>query len=113
VYGISQRSIRRIIQARGYYVYKACKKTWIDEDLAPRRKKWAVDMLEKYLTKESWWRVRFSDESHGSYSPEGTINVLRKAGQREHPNCIQRVNDGKHSKKSKEKQDELAKYRIH
>jgi len=54
VYGISQRSIRRIMQARGYYVCKACKKTWIDEDLAPRRKKWAVDMLKKYPTKESW-----------------------------------------------------------
>ncbi|KAF8857210.1 hypothetical protein BDZ45DRAFT_547405, partial [Acephala macrosclerotiorum] len=85
-------AIRRVMQGRGYHMCKACRKFYISDDLAPRREKWAADMEAKYPKKEDWYRVRFSDECHGSFGPQGKVNVIRTSKQRGHPDCIQEVN---------------------
>jgi hypothetical protein len=105
----SDRLIRETMGDRGYHICKACKKPYICPDLADRRKKWAEDMKAKYPHPESWRRVRFSDECHGSFGPEGQCNVIRKAGQRDHPDCIQEFHEPKSKKKREEAQEEQPK----
>lgn len=48
-------------------------------------------MLSRYPTKEHWRRVRFSDEVHFGYQPQEGEYIFRAVGQRDHPDCIQRV----------------------
>lgn len=90
---VHTKAIRSIMNHRGYHICTACRKPWVDEDLAPRRKKWAEDMKAKYPKPEDWRRVRWSDECHGSFGPTGKIHVIRKPGQRGHPDCIQEIEE--------------------
>lgn len=92
---VSTRIIRETMHARGYHVCKACQVIYVDKDLAPRREKWARDMLAKYPRKEDWRQVQWSDESHASFGPQGRLNVIRKASQRGHPDCVQEVSEPK------------------
>jgi hypothetical protein len=107
--GCSDRLIRETMGDRGYHICKACKKPYICPDLADRRLKWAEDMKAKYPNSENWRRVRFSDECHGSFGPEGSCNIIRKAGQRDHPDCIQEYHEPKSKKKREEAKEEKPK----
>jgi hypothetical protein len=98
----SVRLIRDTMGDRGYHICKACRKPYVCPDLAKRRLTWVEDMKAKYPHPESWRRVRFSDECHGSFGCEGTCNIIRKARQRIYPDYIQEL----HESKSKKKRDE-------
>ena len=45
-----------------------------------QREKWAGDMYAKYPKPEDWENIRFSDEVHAGYSPEGHLWIVRKRG---------------------------------
>ena len=45
-------------------------------------------MLERYPEPMDWYRVRFSDESHFGWGPQGKIWVLRRPWERFCPDCI-------------------------
>ncbi|KUJ14038.1 uncharacterized protein LY89DRAFT_152121 [Mollisia scopiformis] len=89
---------------RGYHICKACRRPYVSEDDAPKRLQWAEDMKEKYPEKEDWHNVRFSDECHVSFGPEGMVHVIRTSKQRGLSDCIQEVR--------KEKDDDQQ-YRVH
>ena len=63
-------------------------------------------MLKKYPKPEDWYRVRFSDEVHFSFGPQGRIYVLRRPGERSCPDCIQEQEKKKKRKKGKGKKEE-------
>ena len=67
----------------------ACKKGWVNERTARDRKAWAEVMKERYPRPEDWHRVRFSDEVHFGYGPQGKLRIIRKPGERYCPDCIQ------------------------
>ncbi len=82
--------MRRIMQsALNYHKCLACVKGWLAEPSAERRVEWATVMLSKYPKKEDWFRVRFSDEVHFGYGPEGQLHIIRQPGTRYRWDCIQ------------------------
>ena len=46
-------------------------------------------MLEKYDSPEDWYIVRFSDEVHFGWGPQGKLRIIRTPGQRYCSDCIQ------------------------
>ena len=46
-------------------------------------------MLQRYPKPKYWQRVRFSNEVHFHWGPEGAIRIIRKPGQRYCHDCIQ------------------------
>jgi hypothetical protein len=96
---VSGRTIQQAMNEYGWRHCLACRKGFVSDDLAKRRKKWAKDMLEKYPDPTDWYHVRFSDEIHFSFGPQGRLMILRKPGERNCPDCIQ-----EQEKKSKRKQ---------
>ncbi len=56
----------------------------IKEDLPERTKRdrlnWASTMLAKRHTVDLWKNVRFSDEFHTGFGPEGQLKIIRKCG---------------------------------
>ena len=70
----------------------ACRRSWVSPQLAITRVNFARDMLAKYPAPEDWRRVRFSDEVHFGYGPEGRVYVTRRPGERTCPDCVQQVN---------------------
>lgn len=66
--------------ALDYNKYLACVKGWLPDRTKERRVKWATVMLNRYPQPEDWYRVRFSDEVHFGYGPEGQLRITRKPG---------------------------------
>ena len=54
---------------------------------------WATVMLENYPEPEDWHHVRFSDEVHFGWVPQGKLRIIRKPGERYCQNCIQEENE--------------------
>ena len=50
-------------------------------------------MKERYPDDKDWFSVRFSDEVHYSYGPQGKIRIIRKPGQRYCQDCLQETNE--------------------
>jgi hypothetical protein len=63
-------------------------------------------MLAKYPDPEDWRRVRFSDEVHFSFGPQGRVYILRRLGERDCPDCIQEVEKKTRKRKRKEEPEE-------
>ncbi len=82
-------TVKRAMGTMNYHKCIACRKGWIHPHLAERRLKHATFMLERYPEKEDWYRVRFSDEVHFDYGPQGKIWIIRKPGMRYCQDCIQ------------------------
>ena len=102
--GVTERTIRNTMgNFMGYSKCLACQRGYVGPDLAKRRVEWAKEMLKRYPNPEDWRRVRFSDEVHFSYGPEGKARIIRKPGERYCSDCIQEVNEPKDKNK----------YRIH
>jgi hypothetical protein len=83
------RTIKRAMGSMGYHKCISCAKGWVTPTTAEARVTWATDMLAKYPMKEDWRNVRFSDECHWSYRPEGKARIIRKARYRLCVDCIQ------------------------
>ncbi|KAN0101622.1 MBOAT, membrane-bound O-acyltransferase family domain containing protein [Hyaloscypha variabilis] len=67
----------------------ACRKTFLSPAAKRACVKWAKDMLAKYPEPKDWYHVRFSDEVHFAFGPQGRIYILRRHGERDCPDCIQ------------------------
>lgn len=46
-------------------------------------------MKERYPKPEDWYRVRFSDEVHFGYGPQGKLRIIRKPGEQYCPDFTQ------------------------
>jgi len=86
---VTGRTLRNNMAARRVYKFIAAEKPYIDEKLAKLRIQWCQHMLEQYPAPEEWRHVRFSDEVHFGWGPQGNI---RHCGRdwRGHPDCVHR-----------------------
>ncbi len=87
------RTIKNVMGSMNYHQYIACRKGWVNESTAKRRREWATVMKERYPTEEDWYSVRFSDEVHFGYESQGKIRIIRKPGQRYCQDCIQETDE--------------------
>ena len=96
-------TLRRKLHERGYFIFKSVSFEWVDPDLAEYRVRWCKIMLEKYPKKEDWYQVRWSDETHFGWGPEGIKTVLRKrgGGNRYKPVFIQRLETNEDTKEER------------
>ena len=58
-------------EACGYGKHKAVLKEYLSPETKAARNKWAHDIYVKYPHLWDWHRVRFTDEFHAGYGPEG------------------------------------------
>lgn len=72
-----------------YHKCIACKKGWCNGKTKKWRKEHAEYWLPRYPTPEDWRHIRFSDECHYGYGPQGKLRIIRKSGQRYCQDCIQ------------------------
>ena len=72
-----------------YHKYIAYTKGWVNNSTAKHRVKWAKVILPRYPNPADWEVVRFSDEVHFRYGPQGKIHIIRKPGERYYPDYLQ------------------------
>ena len=78
--------------AIGFIYYRKCiayKKGWVNERTTRNHKAQAEVMKERYPRPKDWHCMRFSDEVHFGYGPQGKLRIIRKTGEQYCPNCIQ------------------------
>ena len=88
---VSGRTLRRHMREKGYRRCVACRRSWIEEGLADKRVIWATKMLAQRPQPPDWRNVRFTDEVHLGYGPQGRIWVTRRPGEKHCPDCVQQV----------------------
>lgn len=87
---VNGRTIHSIMRdALDYNKYLACVKGWLFDRAKERRVEWATTMINRYPQPKDWYQVRFSDEVHFSYGPEGQLRIIQKPGTWKRPDCIQ------------------------
>lgn len=72
-----QKNLR---DALGYGKHLAAIKENLPERTKRDRLNWASATLAKRYTVELWKNVRFSDEFHAGFGPEGQLSIIRKRG---------------------------------
>ena len=72
-----RRTMRDVLD---YGKHKASLKEYRPPRTKEARNKWAHDMYAKYPEPWHWHRVRFTDEFHAGYGPEGQLWITRKRG---------------------------------
>ncbi|KAI1313176.1 hypothetical protein F5Y03DRAFT_158484 [Xylaria venustula] len=83
-------TIRKHLQLRGWKKCPVCRRYWVDYDTAALREAFAREALGNHGPDFSYWsRIRYSDEIHFTYNPEGKVSLLRQSGERYNPDCIQ------------------------
>lgn len=82
-------TIQRAMGTMNYHKCIACRKEWVKKSLAERQVQYANTMLQRYPEPKDWQTVRFSDEVHFGWGPEGSVRIIRKLGQRYCHVCIQ------------------------
>lgn len=86
---VSGKTIQRAMARRGWRHCKACTKHYLPEGTQKERIRRSLRGLALRPEKEDWRDVRFSDEVHFAYGPQGAIMILRKPGERYNEDCIQ------------------------
>ena len=86
---VSAQTLQQHCAERGYRRCISCRKGWITATIAAKRVQFAEEMLSKYPNPEDWDRVRFSDEVHLGFGPQGRIYVTRKPGEVYCADCVQ------------------------
>jgi hypothetical protein len=71
---------RAIIEETEFRRCVACRKSYMDPRNKPRRREFARKTLEERPTKEDFRDIRYSDEVHVGYGPQGRMYVYRKPG---------------------------------
>ena len=66
--------------ALGYSHYRAALVKHLSDSAKEARVNFACTMLLKYPDSPDWYRVRFSNEMHAGYGPEGQMWIIRKQG---------------------------------
>ena len=83
------RTIQQVMGSKDYRKCVACRKGWVSKKIAQKRLDFAKVMLECCPNPEDWDRVRFSDEVHFGWGPQGKLRIIRKPGQWHCADCIQ------------------------
>jgi hypothetical protein len=96
--GVSERTIRRRMQERGYKHCTACQKILLSWKTIYARQEFYTIFIQ--YTVEQWKILRFSDEVHFFLWPKRKLQIIRKAGERYRCDCVQR--NCEPSKKEKE-----------
>ena len=65
----------------------------MNEKTRKLRMKWSDAMLSRYPNAEDWKRVRFSDEVHFGWGPQGKLRIIRRLGERYCHDCIQEADE--------------------
>ncbi|KAK4129395.1 hypothetical protein N657DRAFT_660760 [Parathielavia appendiculata] len=73
---VSGRTVRRAVQSMDFRILKE------------RRVEYSRVMLEKYPDAKDWRHIRFSDECHFGWGPQGRVHVIRRPWERHCPDCI-------------------------
>lgn len=84
----SGRTIQRALKTRDFRFCVACQKSWISSKLEDVREEYCRCMLEKYSRSEDWHYVRFTDEVHFGYGPQGRVYVCRRPWERTCLDCF-------------------------
>jgi hypothetical protein len=90
---LSGRTIRRALGTMKYHKCIACRKGWVNKATAEKRVEHSRIMLEKYPDVDDWKYVRFSDEVHFGWGPQGKLRIIRKPGMRYCQDCIQEADE--------------------
>jgi hypothetical protein len=85
---VSINTIKRTMGTLDYRKYIACQRDWISPKTAVRRLEYAKIILARYPDTEDWKRVRFNDEVHFGWGPQGKLRIIHKSGERNCPDCI-------------------------
>ena len=86
---VSESCIRRHMGTMDYHKCIACRKGWANEKTKKRRLEYAQYWLPRYPNSGDWHNIRFSDECHFGFGPQGKLRIIRKPGQRLCQDCIQ------------------------
>lgn len=107
-FDVYPQTLRNRMAARSIFTFVTASKPFVDEQLAALRVQWAKTMLTKYPLPIDWRHIRFSDEVHFGWGPEGRQLIIRPRGSdwRGHPSCIQR-------KETRDKKDQDQTKRVH
>ena len=89
----SGQTIQRAMGTMDYHKCLSCRRGWVNNKTAAHRVEWAQVMLNRYPESEDWHKVRFSDEVHYGWGPQGKLRIIRKSGQRYCQDCIQEANE--------------------
>ena len=87
----SAKTLKREMHHLDWWKCIACRKSWTSPSHVKRRVEWAQDALFLRPNPEDWDNVRFSDEMHTGFGPQGRVYVTRKPGTRTCASCIQHV----------------------
>jgi len=86
---VDGRTIQRAMSTIKYSKCVACQKAYVEARTAEKRVEYARIMLEKYPSWKDWMWIRFSDEVHFGWGPQGKLMIIRKEGERLCQDCIQ------------------------
>lgn len=86
---VSWRTIQRHMGTIDYHKCIACRKGWCNEQTKKRRVEYAEYWIQRYSKPEDWYSIRFSDECHYGFGPQGKLRIIRKPGERYCQDCIQ------------------------
>ena len=105
---VSAATIRRTMGRLDYFKCVACRRGWVNQNLAIERKAYAQIMIDRYPNKQDWWHIRFSDETHFGLGPTGRLMIIRKPGERYCHSCIQETREPNKHRGSPEAQKAYA-----
>jgi hypothetical protein len=84
--GVSERTIRRRMQERGYHYCMACQKILFTWKTFYAQQEFYSSFIQ--YTIDQWKRIRFSDESHFGLGPKRKLQIIRRVGERNRCDCI-------------------------
>ena len=85
---VSGRTIQRSMGTMDYHKCIACRKGWVNKASKKRRVEYAEYWLSRYRELNDWNPIRFSDECHYGFGPQGKLRIIRKPGQRYCQDCV-------------------------
>ena len=83
------RTVQRAMGTLDYRKCIACPKRWVSQASAQKRVEYAQIMRKRYPKPEDWRHVRFSNEIHFGFGPQGKVRIIRRLGERYCPDCLQ------------------------
>ena len=81
-------TVRRAVKDLDLRMCVACEKKYTSPRLRERRADYARVMLERYPRPEDWRHIRFSNECHFGWGPQGKVYVIRRPWERQCPHCL-------------------------
>ncbi|KAK4202201.1 hypothetical protein QBC40DRAFT_277145, partial [Triangularia verruculosa] len=82
------RTVRRAVKDINLRIYIICKHKYISPKAKLRREEFARVILEKYPNKEDWYYIRFFNECHFGWGPQGRVHIIRRPWERYCGDCL-------------------------